>query len=128
MLLDSAAGKRGEALVLVGDNARRIPPCVECHGQKLTGVAPNVPGLLGLPRHYINAQLGAWKTGQRRAQGPDCMAQVARQLNPDEVSAITGWLAAQPLPADTKPASAVPARAAAALACGSAPELGGAVQ
>lgn len=25
----------------------------------MTGVAPNIPGLLGLPRDYLNAQLGA---------------------------------------------------------------------
>jgi cytochrome c553 len=33
----------------------------------MTGVAPHIPGLLGLPRDYLNAQLGAWKAGQRRA-------------------------------------------------------------
>ena len=119
------AGKRGETLVLLGDAARGIAPCVSCHGQKLTGVAPNVPGLLGLPRDYVNAQLGAWKTGQRRAHAPDCMARITQLLGTEEVSAITGWLAAQALPVDTKPAITLPARTATALACGSAPELGG---
>lgn len=117
--------KRGELLVTQGDVARGIPACVSCHGQKLTGVVPHVPGLLGLPRDYVNAQLGAWKTGQRRAHAPDCMAHIAQQLGPDEVSAITGWLAAQALPTDTHPAAAVPVRAAMAPACGSAPGLGG---
>jgi len=37
---------RGEALVSRGDSARRIPACVQCHGQALTGVAPAIPGLL----------------------------------------------------------------------------------
>ena len=100
--------ERGRALVQQGDAARRIPACVQCHGAAMTGVAPSIPGLLGLPRDYLNSQLGAWKTGQRRAQAPDCMADVARQLTPDDVSAISAWLAAQPVPGGGKPAAALP--------------------
>jgi cytochrome c553 len=118
--------RRAEALVRQGDAARQLPSCTSCHGDALTGVLPYVPGLLGLPRDYLNGQLGAWKTGQRRAHAPDCMAQVVRRLSDDEVSAITGWLAAQALPADTRPARVAPVRPAdpAALRCGSAPERG----
>jgi hypothetical protein len=46
----------------------------------MTGVAPHIPGLLGLPRDYLNAQLGAWKAGQRRAHAPDCMKAVVARL------------------------------------------------
>lgn len=114
--------RRGQRLVQQGDATRQIPACVQCHGAALTGVAPNIPGLLGLPRDYLNAQLGAWRTGQRRAHAPDCMGTVARQLSPDEVNAATSWLAAQPLPANTHPATALPALlpGATAIACGSA--------
>lgn len=108
--------ERGRVLVQQGDAARRIPACVLCHGAAMTGVAPSIPGLLGLPRDYLNSQLGAWKTGQRRAHAPDCMADVARQLSPDEVSAISAWLAAQPVPGGGKPAAALPA--AMPVACG----------
>jgi cytochrome c553 len=101
--------ERGRQLVQQGDAARRIPACVQCHGAAMTGVAPAIPGLLGLPRDYLNSQLGAWATGQRRAQAPDCMAQIARQLTPDEVSAVSAWLAAQPVPGGGKPATALPA-------------------
>jgi cytochrome c553 len=100
---------RGEALALRGDSARKLPACVQCHGAALTGVTPQVPGLLGLPRDYLVGQLGAWKTGSRRAMAPDCMAHIAQALSADEVSAVSHWLAAQPLPASTKPASALPA-------------------
>ena len=115
--------RRGQTLVQQGDATRHIPACVQCHGAALTGVVPNIPGLLGLPRDYLNAQLGAWRTGQRRAHAPDCMGAVARQLSPDEVNAATSWLAAQPLPANTHPATALPALlpGATAIACGSAP-------
>ena len=65
----------------------------------MTGVAPPFPGLLGLPRDYLNAQLGAWRSGQRRAHAPDCMAQVAARLSPEDIGAVSSWLAAQPVPA-----------------------------
>ena len=101
--------ERGRVLVQRGDVARNIPACVACHGAAMTGVAPSIPGLLGLPRDYLNSQLGAWKTGQRRAHLPDCMADIARQLTPDDVSAVSAWLAAQPVAAGGKPARTLPA-------------------
>jgi cytochrome c553 len=115
--------RRGQQLVSQGDAARQIPACAQCHGAALTGVAPNIPGLLGLPRDYLNAQLGAWRTGQRRAHAPDCMADVARKLAPDDVFAVTAWLAAQPLPANSHAVVSMPALSpgAKAIACGSAP-------
>ena len=115
---------RGKTLVLQGDRALGVPACVQCHGATLTGVVPNTPGLLGLPRDYLNAQLGGWQTGQRKAHAPDCMADIARRLSPQDVNAASQWLASQPLPASTKPAQARPAAVAGAITlplCGSAP-------
>jgi cytochrome c553 len=114
--------QQGERLVKQGDAARQVPACVQCHGQKMTGVAPNVPGLLGLPRDYLNSQLGAWKNGQRRAHEPDCMKSVVAKLSLEDINAAASWLAAQPLPEDTRPATAMPVRLAGAssIECGTA--------
>ena len=100
--------QRGEALALRGDAARQLPACVQCHGAALTGVAPAVPGLLGLPRDYIVGQLGAWRSGQRRAHVPDCMAQISARLAPEDVGAVAAWLASRPLPPMAKPLAAQP--------------------
>jgi cytochrome c553 len=101
---------RGRSLVLAGDPARKIPACVACHGQQLQGVLPATPSLLGLPRDYINAQIGAWKNGTRQAAAPDCMARISQQLSPDDVRAISSWVASQPVPPGMAPApSAKPA-------------------
>jgi cytochrome c553 len=108
--------ERGRQLALDGDAARDLPACAACHGARLTGVQPAIPGLLGLPRDYINAQIGAWRTGSRRALAPDCMAQIARRLAPDDVAALSHWLAAQPMPAAARPAASLPAPLP--LACG----------
>lgn len=112
----------GRRLVQQGEAGRGLPACVQCHGRAMTGVLPAIPGLLGLPRDYLNAQLGAWQTGQRHAQAPDCMAKVAQRLSADEVSAVSAWLATQPLPAETQPAKALPE--ALPMSCGvAAPEV-----
>ena len=116
--LDAAVLRRGELLASQGDAGAKIPACVRCHGAALTGVIPNTPGLLGLSHDYLNAQLGAWRTGQRRAHAPDCMAQIARQLSPADLTAVAAWLAAQPLPPDPSPALTLPRPPS--IECGSA--------
>lgn len=99
--------EQGRQLVMQGDPARQVPACVQCHGQAMTGVLPATPGLLGLPRDYVNAQLGAWKAGQRRAHAPDCMKAVVAKLSDADIFAVSSWLAAQAVPGD---AHAVPQR------------------
>ncbi|HEY0063186.1 MAG TPA: cytochrome c4, partial [Telluria sp.] len=84
--------EHGRRLVMAGDPARKIPACVACHGQQLGGTLPATPGLLGLPRDYLNLQFGAWRNGVRHAGAPDCMAQVAGRLAPGDVAALAAWL------------------------------------
>jgi cytochrome c553 len=113
--------ERGETLIRRGDSVQKILACDQCHGASLTGMLPAVPGLLGLSKDYLIAQLGSWQTGKRHAGSPDCMETIARRLSPDDVGALTTWLSSQNLPATTKPASALSAAQVSALAlpCGS---------
>ena len=112
--------ERGRVLVTQGDAAVKVPACIACHGEKLTGVQPSIPGLAGLPRDYVNAQFGAWRNKVRHAQAPDCMAVIAARLTLADVNAISSWLATQPVDAAARPADAV-ARPL-PLSCGSAPD------
>ena len=100
---------RGRVLAQEGDPSRKLPACAACHGAALTGVAPDVPGLLGLSRSYLNAQLGGWRAGQRQGSAPDCMAVVAKRLDPADVVAVSAWLSAQTLPGLARAASDMPA-------------------
>jgi cytochrome c553 len=109
----------GEKLALRGDAARKLPACSACHGRALTGVAPAIPGLLGLPRDYLKGQLGAWVNGQRRAHAPDCMADIAQRLTPDDVSAVAAWLSSRPIPMPAQAVTALPEPLP--LDCGSVP-------
>lgn len=104
--VSSAVLERGRLLVLQGDPAKQVPACVACHGQQLLGVAPAIPGLLGLPQDYLSAQFGAWQNGVRRAAAPDCMATITNRLSLDDIAAASAWLAAQPVPSNAAPATA----------------------
>ncbi|MES2015911.1 MAG: cytochrome c4 [Pseudomonadota bacterium] len=115
----AAVLERGRTLVLHGDTALKVPACIACHGQQLTGVNPAIPGLLGLPRDYINAQFGAWRNKTRHALAPDCMADITTRLSLSDVNAISSWLGLQPVPSEARPADSI-ARPL-PLACGSVP-------
>ncbi|WP_394780830.1 c-type cytochrome [Undibacterium sp.] len=126
---DAGVLERGRQLVQNGDSSKKLPACVACHGDRLTGIAPFIPGLLGLPRDYIVGQLGAWQTGARHAHAPDCMAQIAKGLSPQDVGAVSAWLASRPLPEDViAPQAGTSAGTGATtysnrpLVCGSAPQ------
>lgn len=120
--LPAATLERGKALALQGDAARNLPACAACHGERLTGVQPFIPSLVGLPRDYLNAQFGAWRNGARHADAPDCMATIAAKINDEDLLAVTGWLAAQAVPAQAAPQSSI--KLPLPMACGSVPGSG----
>jgi cytochrome c553 len=105
---DGSTRALAERLVRQGDPARQLPACQACHGEAMTGVQPAIPSLLGLPRDYLNAQLGAWREGTRQARAPDCMADITRRLAAEEIGALSAWLSAQPVPDPAKAAAALP--------------------
>ncbi len=98
--LPAAVLQRGRQIVTKGNPTAGLPACQSCHGTQLTGVEPNIPGLVGLPYDYVSSQLGSWRTGTRASAAPDCMAQIANRLTPDDITAVSAWLASQQLPAD----------------------------
>ena len=115
--LTPAEERTAENLVLRGASERGVPACTTCHGQQMAGAMPAMPGLLTLPADYLAAQLGAWRTDQRKAKEPDCMAAIAKRLALDEVSVMARWLSAQTLPSGTKPEPS--ARQQLPMRCGS---------
>ncbi len=115
----AGALERGRTLVRHGDPAKKIPACVACHGEQLTGVAPAIPGLIGLPHDYINAQFGAWRNKVRRAAAPDCMAEITSRLSDTDVAAVSSWLASQPADPAARPATTIALPMP--LQCGSVP-------
>jgi cytochrome c553 len=108
---------RGRLLAKEGDKSTDVPACSACHGDNLLGALPAVPGLLGVSRSYLDAQLAAWRTGLRHAKAPDCMATIARKMTSADIEAVTGWLATQAVPEGSGPQASVPSPQP--LECGS---------
>ena len=97
---------RGRALATKGDPPRKLPPCTACHGNPPVGMQPAIPGLVGLSGHYVASQMGAWRIGQRRAFEPDCMREIAALLTPDDIAAVSAWLASLPASTQARPLGA----------------------
>ncbi len=95
--------RRGEQLALHGDPGRAVPSCASCHGARLTGFEPMMPGLLGLSYDYLDKQLVSWRAHTRAAEGPYCMGVVANRMRESDIAAVSAWLASRPPPADMHP-------------------------
>ena len=99
MQVDAATLARGRALAHAArpaaNQATGMPACIDCHGEDLLGDEARVPELTGLSRDYLNAQLGAWRTGQRRTAGSGCMARVVEGLAPTDIAALSTWIASR---------------------------------
>lgn len=117
--LDASTVALGKSLATRGEASRGVPACIACHGASLTGLAPAIPGLLGLHANYISAQLGAFRYGTRHAASPDCMHDIATRLSDRDITAVAAWLASLPPPSDVAPAAAGSLKLP--LACGSEP-------
>jgi cytochrome c553 len=116
-IADAKMLSRGRDIATTGDASKGIPACMACHGAKLTGMEPGIPGLVGLRSAYIAAQLTRWRVGSRQAAEPDCMKRIASRLAEGDVAAVSAWLARQEAPQDASPESSNLVRMP--LACGS---------
>ena len=67
--------------------------CANCHGTQGKGIPEgSVPGLAGLRADYIEAQMKAFKSGERQAT---IMHQLAKGYSDEQIVAIAGYFAAQ---------------------------------
>ena len=82
--------KRGKQLANVGDAAKDLQSCNNCHGPGGAGEPPAIPYLGGQYARYIAFQLTMWKRGFRK-NSPDAMAAVAKRLNDHEIDAVAAY-------------------------------------
>jgi cytochrome c553 len=87
---DPALVKRGEQLATVGDAAKNLPSCNNCHGPGGAGEPPAIPYLAGQYAHYTAFELQMWRSGFRKSS-PEAMAQVARQLDDQDSAAVAAY-------------------------------------
>jgi sulfide dehydrogenase cytochrome subunit len=67
--------------------------CANCHGTNGKAVdGAQVPGLAGMPQHYIAAQMQAFKAGSRPAT---VMHQIAKGYSDAQIEQLAAYFAAQ---------------------------------
>lgn len=92
----------GAALAKLGDWSRGLPGCSQCHGTAGLGVGQTFPPLTGQSAAYIESQLQAWKSGERKNDPMGLMANVAKKLDDNQIKAVAAYYASLPV---TKTAS-----------------------
>ena len=83
---------RGQTLVTLGAWERGVPPCASCHGARLEGVAPAIPGLAGQWPQYVSAQLAAFQQGRRPHSALGLMTRIARGLSAEDIDGISAYI------------------------------------
>lgn len=66
--------------------------CAVCHGPRGIGAAPDAPHLAGQPEGYLQRQLRAFRSGERRHE---IMNVIAKPLSDADIDALAGFYAAQ---------------------------------
>ncbi len=87
---DPALIKQGEELAKIGDAARQVQSCDNCHGPGGVGEPPVIPYLAGQYAQYIEFTLQMWQQGSRK-NSPEAMAVVAKKLDPQEIAAVAAY-------------------------------------
>ncbi|MEK2645284.1 c-type cytochrome [Bdellovibrio sp. BCCA] len=82
--------KRGQILATVGDAKIRLQACNNCHGPGGIGLAPAIPYLAGQFGAYIETQLKAWKSGQRK-NSPGQMNDIVQRLDEKDMAALAAY-------------------------------------
>jgi cytochrome c553 len=83
--------KRGEDLVLRGGAGKTVA-CAACHGEGLKGNG-NFPPIAGRSPSYLARQLYDMQQYTRNGPGTQLMRPVVQNLTPDDILAITAYLA-----------------------------------
>jgi cytochrome c553 len=79
-----------EKLANEGDSHRRLPACLACHVNNAGGPI-ETPVITGQSEEYLNTQLQAFASGQRKNDIYGRMRDVAHKLTPEERAALARY-------------------------------------
>lgn len=82
---------QGERIYRAGIAGRQVPACSGCHGPNGAGIPAQYPRLGGQHAEYTEAQLVAFRGGQRANNAP--MTAIAGKLNDREIKAVSDYIA-----------------------------------
>jgi cytochrome c553 len=95
--VDTNLVTRGEKIYIDGVPERNVYGCVNCHGARGKGKSniPYFPVIGGQHRDYTIKQLTEFRSGGRANDPAGMMANVAKGLSDEEISALANYLSTQ---------------------------------
>ncbi|MDE1933970.1 cytochrome c [Bradyrhizobium sp.] len=86
----SGGAARADGDVKAGAQKIRTLQCQTCHGQNGIAKLPGAPNLAGQPQDYMIAAIGAYKSGERKN---DIMNTIAQPLKDADIADVTAYYA-----------------------------------
>lgn len=83
--------ERGRKIWRAGDISKGIPACAACHGATGAGLPAQYPRLAGQYPEYIEAQLKAFRAGERRNDANKMMQSIASKMSDPEIRAVADY-------------------------------------
>jgi cytochrome c553 len=75
-----------------GDAAKGLPACAACHGATGAGLPAQYPRLAGQYPEYVEAQLKAFRAGERRNDANKMMQSIASKMSDPEIRAVADYI------------------------------------
>ena len=75
-----------------GDLAKGLPACAGCHGAAGAGLPAQYPRLAGQYSEYSEAQLKAFRAGERRNDANKVMQSIAAKMSDPEIRAVADYI------------------------------------
>lgn len=90
---DESVIARGKQLWRSGDFANGVPACAGCHGPAGAGLPAQFPRLAGQYAEYTDAQLKAFRSGDRANDPAKMMRSIAAKLSDQDIKAVSEYAA-----------------------------------
>jgi len=83
----------GQKLYRGGDQAKGVPACAGCHGPAGGGLPAQYPRLAGQHAEYTEAQLKAFRAGERGNDANKMMRMITTKMTDAEIKAVSDYIA-----------------------------------
>lgn len=89
---DAKLAEAGAKLYRGGNKATGVPACMACHAPNGAGIPVQFPRLAGQHAAYVEAQLKAYRSGERANDTNAMMRGVAAKLSDDDIKALAQYV------------------------------------
>lgn len=97
-LQPTPGASRAKQLATLGDSAKGVQACSNCHGPGGVGEPPITPYIAGQHASYLTATMAAWKSGTRKTDPSGQMPHIAKALSNADIQALAAYFSVQPPP------------------------------